>query len=200
MNLKIKETIGHIVDWMKGGVYITTTATIRTKGPTGTDVGYRAKSIDSAGDVAVQVGAGGVNHGVYSRTLDKWMIYADSTDVYVDNANLTVKVLALSWDNGTAGSALAVARWGKIAMLTIWNPKKLAVGNNIVTTLPAGYRPRFDAILPLIAPTASGTPTNALSLRATIKENGNIEIYNYRSSAISDNTGASGTVTYVVGG
>ena len=133
MNLKIKETLAHIVDWMNG-------------------------------------------------------------------ANLTVNTISLPWNSGTSGTGIYIARWGKIATLTIWNPMKLAVGNNMVATLPAGYRPRIEAVIPLIAPTASGTPTNALSLRATIRTNGEIDIYNYRSSAISGSTNATGTATYVVGG
>lgn len=82
----LKGRIESVLEWLRGGSYITTTDTIRTTGPTGTDVGFRAKSSDSTGDVALEVGSGGTNHGVYSFTLDSWILLANSTGAYFGNA------------------------------------------------------------------------------------------------------------------
>lgn len=85
MNLKIKETLAKIVNWLKGGEWITTTNTLCVQGETGADVGLTAKSIDGTGSVLLGVGSGGDNHGVYSRTMSRWMIYSDGTYTWFDN-------------------------------------------------------------------------------------------------------------------
>lgn len=53
--------------------------------PTGIDAGYQAKNTTTGKSVFFGVGAGGVNHGVYSDTAGKWIIYNDGTTTHVDN-------------------------------------------------------------------------------------------------------------------
>ena len=45
---------------------------------------YRAIRTDTNVNVAFGVGSGGTNHGVYSSTLNKWLIYGDERNVYVN--------------------------------------------------------------------------------------------------------------------
>ena len=55
------------------------------------DTGYYAKRTDTGTEVWLGVGSGGVNHGVYSTKLGKWIVYADKNNAYL---------------NGTANKAL----------------------------------------------------------------------------------------------
>lgn len=119
---------------------------------------------------------------------------------WANGANLTFAEMNLTWLNGTDGSGLYACRWGKVVTLVIVNPTKLEVGNNVIAQLPAGWRPKTTVSDVLIIPTWSGTPTNSLSLRASVVASGDVTIYNYRTSAISGDTNQNGALTYVVGG
>ena len=46
------------------------------------DTGYFAKRTDTGVGVWMGVGSGGVNHGIYSQKLNKWMIYGDGSNAY----------------------------------------------------------------------------------------------------------------------
>ena len=48
------------------------------------DVYYRAKRTDSETEIAFGVGSGGINHGLWSFLLNKWMVYCDGTNVYLN--------------------------------------------------------------------------------------------------------------------
>lgn len=54
------------------------------------------------------VGAGGVNHGIWSTTLNKWMIYGDATNVYL---------------NGNAATATSATSAGKLT-----TPRTIGIG------------------------------------------------------------------------
>ena len=65
------------------------------------DTYYYTRRSDTGTGVKFGVGSGGVNHGVYSEVLDKWMLYADASNVYLNgnattankvNNNLVVKL------------------------------------------------------------------------------------------------------------
>lgn len=125
-------------------------------------------------------------------TMNEAMNYmadlAASTKFDVDRITLT-------WNSGTAGSAYAV-RWGRVVMLMVSNPTKLAKGNNNVFTMPVGWRPLNFQILEILAhPGASDA--GSCDLRFGISTSGVASIYNYRNSAISGNTNASLTLTYI---
>lgn len=47
------------------------------------DTGYYAKRSDTGVEVWMGVGAGGTNHGVFSKVLNKWLLYTDGTDAYI---------------------------------------------------------------------------------------------------------------------
>lgn len=54
---------------------------------------YMAERTDTGVGVWLGVGSGGTNHGVYSQKLDKWMMYADASNVYLNgNATSATKV------------------------------------------------------------------------------------------------------------
>ena len=63
-----------------------------------TDTFYSAKRTDTGVEVRIGVGSGGTNHGVYSGTLNKWLVHGTASDVYVGGFRQNVnKVL---WSGG----------------------------------------------------------------------------------------------------
>lgn len=65
------------------------------------DVSYYAKRSDTGTQVWMGIGSGGVNHGLYSSKLNKWMVYADATNVYL-NGNATSATKATQDSDGNA--------------------------------------------------------------------------------------------------
>lgn len=63
------------------------------------EANFVAKRTDTETEVFMGVGTGGTNHGLYSRTLDKWMIYADDSKTYVKNVELTENIPVLGSGN-----------------------------------------------------------------------------------------------------
>lgn len=55
---------------------------------------YVAKRTDTGVGVFMGVGSGGENHGVYSQKLDKWMVYADTSNVHLNGNAATATKLA----------------------------------------------------------------------------------------------------------
>jgi hypothetical protein len=192
MTKSLKELLAQIVTWIK-------TPWIHSSTPN-RDVGFRVTRDDTNVNVLFGIGSGGVHHGVWSTNLNKWLVYGDASTVYVNNYDMSKSHIDITWNSGTAGTARA-DKWGAMVTLTISNPTKLATGSNIVFTLPEGYRPMNLQYMNLTSPQAS-TSANVygLSLRAMIYPNGQVQIYNYRSTAITSDTNASATVTYVAVG
>lgn len=52
------------------------------------DVFHEVKRSDTGVQVAFGVGAGGENHGMYSRKLDRWIIYANASRAYLNKINI----------------------------------------------------------------------------------------------------------------
>lgn len=50
-----------------------------------TNTGFYTKRTDSNTEVWMGVGAGGINHGLYSTSLDKWLVHSDKEHVFFDN-------------------------------------------------------------------------------------------------------------------
>lgn len=72
---------------MTGAITIQgTNGAVVAESPTGKDAGYRAKNTTTKKSIFFGVGAGGDNHGIYSDTAGKWLIYNDGTTTHVDNA------------------------------------------------------------------------------------------------------------------
>ena len=52
------------------------------------DTYFRAKRSDTGTEVMFGVGSGGANHGIYSMKMNKWLVYSDGTNGYL-NGNAT---------------------------------------------------------------------------------------------------------------
>lgn len=74
------------------------------------DAGYWAERTDTGVKVGLEVGAGGINHGVWSTKLNKWLIYADESNCYLNgNAESSSRVRSrgiISPESGTTKTAL----------------------------------------------------------------------------------------------
>lgn len=64
-----------------------------TKSVANAETNYVATRSDTGYSVWLGIGEGGVNHGVYSRTLNKWIVYADDSSIYLNgNASTATKL------------------------------------------------------------------------------------------------------------
>ena len=90
------------------------------------DTFYHAYRTDTGTGVSFGVGSGGVNHGVYSRLLDKWMIYSDGNEVYVNGRGVksASSVTTLGW--GTNNNYLP-----DISMMAYWNGAYSGTSSNL---------------------------------------------------------------------
>lgn len=79
-------------------------------GTANTDCGISMKRTDSEVQMFVGVGTGGVNHGVYSNKLGKWLIYGNGTDVICNGTATNVTGTVTVAHGGTGGTTAAAAR------------------------------------------------------------------------------------------
>lgn len=72
-------------------------------------VGFNALRSDTNAQVTFGIGAEGTNHGVWSNTLNKWLIHADANgNVLVNNVNVNstpIKLVRYGWTVSPASSA-----------------------------------------------------------------------------------------------
>lgn len=98
-------------------------------GTANNEAGFRAKRTDTDVSVLFGVGSGGVNHGVYSYKLGKWMIYGDGSNVYCNGTatNVTGTVAIGHGGTGATNAATALSNLGALPASTItsgtWTPK-----------------------------------------------------------------------------
>lgn len=105
------------------------------------DTLYIAKRTDTGTEVRFGIGAGGINHGVWSQVLNKWMIYSDGTDVYLGNKAATYKIgeacskgvktlntnTDLGWTSQANGDAYLITK----ACLSFWNGRYNSANSNL---------------------------------------------------------------------
>ena len=78
--LNVKKLLTKILVWIKNPELHNSVANTNTY--------YLAKRDDTDVGVNFGIGSGGTNHGIWSNKLNKWLIYGDSTNVYVDNKQM----------------------------------------------------------------------------------------------------------------
>ena len=74
------------------------------------DCGVSMKRTDTEVQMFVGVGTGGVNHGVYSNKLGKWLIYGNGTDVICNGTATNVTGTVAIGHGGTGATTAAAAR------------------------------------------------------------------------------------------
>lgn len=79
-------------------------------GTENTDCGISIKRTDTSVQCFVGVGTGGVNHGIYSNKLGKWLIYGNGTDVICNGTATNVTGTVAIGHGGTGATTAAAAR------------------------------------------------------------------------------------------
>ena len=74
------------------------------------DCGVSMKRTDTEVQMFVGVGTGGVNHGVYSNKLGKWLVYGDGSNVYCNGTATNVTGTVAIGHGGTGATSAAAAR------------------------------------------------------------------------------------------
>lgn len=74
------------------------------------DAGFRATRTDTDVSLFFGVGSGGVNHGIYSTKLGKWLVYGDGSNVYCTGTATNVTGTVTVAHGGTGGTTAAAAR------------------------------------------------------------------------------------------
>lgn len=74
------------------------------------DACFKATRSDTGVSVYMGVGAGGTNHGVYSLSLNKWMIYGNASEVKVNGTAENVTGTVAVAHGGTGATTAAAAR------------------------------------------------------------------------------------------
>lgn len=126
-------------------------------GAEGVDTFLFADNARTATRICFGVGSGGINHGLYSSVLDKWMIYANASTVYVNGTDMATSssnsASAIAAVNSTYATLTGgwVKKWGRVVMVNITWTNKSAVSvpasGNItdfnIFTLTTNYRPAW---------------------------------------------------------
>ena len=130
---------------------------LMSPGEDGVDTFYIADNARTGVRINIGVGSGGINHGLYSSPLNKWMIYADTSTVYVNGTNMATTSTNSSTAIATVNSTNATLtggwakKWGRVVTVNITWTNKAAVsvpanGNItdfVIFTLNEGYRPAW---------------------------------------------------------
>ncbi len=116
---------------------------------------YYAQRTDSNVEVGFGVGAGGINHGIFSRKLNKWLIHGDASNVYLNGYNMNrflrgeanisdfnsfnTQNSVGSYNSDTTNKPNGLADWGTLINLCgsgLAYEQQLAIGNFNI----GGYR------------------------------------------------------------
>lgn len=115
-NLPTKEYINNNYLPLSGGVM---TGELYMHRSGSVDTMMKFKRTDIGTELFVGIGEGGTNHGLYSKTLNKWMVYADANNVTL---------------NGNAQTATKATQDGSGNNIVNTYAKKTEIPTNYVTT------------------------------------------------------------------
>lgn len=147
MVFEIKETIQKIISWI---TLPTVNRNVRTPfrhinpgafdGSPAQDTGFWAERTDTGPTVGSHtscffgIGAGGINHGIWSTNMNKWMIYSNGFQTYIDQKD------PFNSGNQNAGT-LPFARLPALYRVQTVSSARFAVGANstyyVDITMPA---------------------------------------------------------------
>ena len=109
-NLAVLPLAGGTVTGQVKSTYANSGGFLVEHGTANKEACYEAKRTDTDVSLYVGIGSGGTNHGVYSRTLGKWMIYGDSANVHVNGTSENVSGTVAVGHGGTGATSAASAR------------------------------------------------------------------------------------------
>ena len=86
------------------GDELSATAINVSKGVANVGAEVTVERSDTGVSLFLGVGSGGTNHGVYSNKLDKWMVYADASSVYLNGNAEAASTLSATLSVGKGGT------------------------------------------------------------------------------------------------
>lgn len=176
--LSLKKTIARLLRWTEYPTVKRSTAN--------TDSFFTAQSTDTGTTVSFGIGSGGVNHGVYSNKLGKWLIHGDDSLVYVNGVQMrrTSVSATKSGSVWTAGTITVYYNCGTVTVLFSNVSFGTVTSRTTFATIPTGFRPAGEAYGKANNPSYTGT--------LIVQASGNLQI----DSAFSGKTGVYATITY----
>lgn len=170
------------------------------------DCGVSMKRTDSEVQMFVGVGTGGVNHGIYSNKLGKWLIYGNGTDVICNGTATNVTGTVTVAHGGTGATTAAAARTNLgVAVTSLYsgsltgtNSCTFNYGNYnfyIIIGTPASSSSKVGIVLPKAILTTS-------DVRYQIADDANYCSFSikYSSSTVTlTRYGGAGTITNIYG-
>jgi hypothetical protein len=155
----------------------------------------KIKAGESGEEIWLGWGSGGDNRGVYDTRTGKWLVYLDAND----NARTQVSSYMEDLDEKSSVddyTLLQLRGWGGVFMFNMASVElsnALASGSTVkICKIPSGYRPKHSVYGPLAC---FGHDVGSSYVR--IKYDGDVEIVNASSSAISAGWKLGTTITYV---
>ncbi len=129
------------------------------------DAGFRATRTDTDVSLFFGVGSGGVNHGIYSTKLGKWLVYGDGSNVYCTGTATNVTGTVALAHGGTGATTAAAARTNLGISVTSLYSGTLTTGSTtfnygnynfyIIVGQPTSSSSRVCAIIPKAVITTS---------------------------------------------
>ena len=163
--------------------------------------GFVAQRDETGTKVYFIVGSGGINHGVWSGTLNRWLVYADESNAYINN-NLIMD--SVGWTNLKLSSTAEVysdasytpkycRKCGIVYLAGAVTPKATvsAQGTLTIGTLPVGCRPMVRTVL-----LCQGSTAHEWSL--TIEKSGVVEAGRYRKGGTFEEMPSGAWLTFSV--
>lgn len=181
MKLKLKETISKILAWIHEPFLHNSVLNTNTY--------YRARRDDTGTEAAFGVGSGGVNHGVWSDKLGKWLIYGNAENVYVNqNVPMFVQSTYVLLSSYTNTNYLYLYKFGKMVVYIIGGSHvNLPNGgyHSLGATVPSGYRPAVGNVY--CRQVASAGNASGASILLRIEASGAVSAYNYSGAVYNGN-------------
>ena len=149
--IDLKKLLTKILNWFKYPLLYSSTAK---------SLFYKISNAAStiAGIGITQQGSG-VNHGLWSWALDRWLVYSDSSTVYVNGYDMTPVTLTSGWftrntTNTSDVSSTTLVKWGNVVQFHItWTNKNAisvtaagSITDITIGTIAADYCPKKFSI------------------------------------------------------
>lgn len=166
---------------------------------TDTNTFFRTNRSDTGVTVGFGIGTNGIHHGIWSTSLNKWMIYSDGDHNYIyDSGGAAYRRMSKEYatpsitrsTGGTISGQLAFT-WGGFTQLYLYltYTTSVAAGGNVFTGTLNNYKPGCLV-------TGVGY-YGAHAIICRINTAGNIVIRNSSSSAVTLSDGVAISLTYI---
>ena len=103
-----------------------------------------------------------------------------------------LRTYSITW----GGTTVQMKKRCGVVQGVIWNPRTVAAGNNMIGTLPTGWRPAVDCVWTAKAPNSN---SSGVEVRYTINaSNGVFSVYNYGSAWTNKDSNITESFTYII--